>query len=48
MKIQITMNLDDVYADPGHEMGITEEGYDAINEALGELGTDIDVRKATP
>lgn len=46
MKIIITMNVGDEYADPGHAMGVTEAGYDALNDALGDLGTDIDVRKA--
>jgi hypothetical protein len=43
MKIRITMTVDPEYADPGHAMGVTEAGYEAICEALGELGDDIDV-----
>jgi hypothetical protein len=46
MKIIITMELDDDYADPGHSTGVTEEGYIKINEALSELGTDVDVSRA--
>jgi hypothetical protein len=47
MKIAITMDLDDEYADPGHEMGITGEGYDRLTETLAEFGENIDVRRAT-
>jgi hypothetical protein len=43
MKISITMDIDPAYADSGHEMGVTEEGYDAICEALSSLGDDISV-----
>lgn len=47
MKILITLNLDDDYADPAHSMGVTEEGYNKISEALAELGGDIEVERAT-
>lgn len=46
MKITITLDLDPAYADPGHPMGITEEGYDQLNDALSALGTDIEVQQA--
>ena len=46
MKIIITMNVDPDYADPEHPMGVTEQGYDRITEALAELGTDIEVEQA--
>jgi hypothetical protein len=46
MKITITMEIDGDYADPSHKMGVTEEGFDAILEALSELGTDIEVKQA--
>jgi hypothetical protein len=46
MKITITMNIDDEYADPGHKTGVTEAGHDAITDALAEFGDDIDVRNA--
>jgi hypothetical protein len=42
-KIAITMIIDPEYADPGHPMGVTRAGYEAICEALGGLGDDIDV-----
>jgi hypothetical protein len=45
MKIRITMDIDPGYADPGHAMGVTEAGYDAICDALGDLGTSIDVTR---
>lgn len=46
MKIQITFDIDDELADPEHEMGVTDEGYEAIIDALGELGRDFQIRKA--
>ena len=46
MKIIITIDLDDDFADPDHQMEITEEGYQLITDALGDLGSDIDVRRA--
>lgn len=46
-KIIITMDIPSEYADPDHKMGVTEEGYNAIADALIEVGgTDIDVRPA--
>lgn len=45
-KITITMDLDDEYADPDHKMGVTEEGYEGISEALSGFGTNIDVSAA--
>jgi hypothetical protein len=47
MKIAITMNLDEGYADPDHSTGVTVEGYNKINDALAELGTDIEVERAS-
>ena len=46
MKILITMDVDAEYADPGHKMGVTEQGYELISAALDPLGTDIDVSAA--
>ena len=46
MKIMITMNVDPEYADPDHDMGVTEEGYNQINDRLADLGDDINVIKA--
>jgi hypothetical protein len=43
VKICITMTIDPEYADSGHPMGVTEAGYDAICDRLGDMGTDIDV-----
>jgi hypothetical protein len=42
-KIRITMTIDPEYADDSHPMGVTEAGYDALSERLGDMGTDIDV-----
>jgi hypothetical protein len=46
VKITITMEIDPEYADPGHDMGVTEAGYNAICDALGGLGTNIDVMRS--
>jgi hypothetical protein len=46
MKITITMDLDDGYADPDHPMGITEAGYDELTNVLMLFGSDIDVKRA--
>lgn len=43
--IQITMDVDDEYADDSHEMGITEEAYERLIHALVGFGDDIDVKK---
>lgn len=43
MKIVITMDVDDGWADPEHSTGVTEEGFIAIRDALDHLGTDIDI-----
>jgi hypothetical protein len=45
VKITITMDVDDEYADPGHEMGVTEEGYVLIVNRLSSVGDDIDVKR---
>jgi hypothetical protein len=47
MKIRITMDVADEYADPGHEMGVTTEGYEEIIDALAAYGDDIDIRKVS-
>lgn len=41
MRIAITMDIDTEFADPGHAMGVTEAGFDAICERLCDMGTDI-------
>lgn len=46
MKITITLDLDPVYADPDHPMGVTEEGYNQLSDALSAFGTDIEVQQA--
>ena len=45
MRIQITfeMDEDDDYADPKHEMGVTEACYEWLVTYLP--GTDIDVKR---
>lgn len=44
MKITITMDISDELADPGHSMGVTEEAYNELMDALGQFGQDIDVK----
>lgn len=46
MKIVITMDLEEEHADPGHPMGVREESYLAISDALMEFGSDVDIRRA--
>jgi hypothetical protein len=46
VKIIITLNLDDSYADPGHDMGVTEEGYMGISDALEPFGDNVEIAKA--
>ena len=48
MKIYITMDVDEEFADPSHEMGVTEEGYTAIVNALMGIGDDVDVHRDVP
>lgn len=45
MKIVISMDLDDGYADPDHPMGITEDAYMQLAERLSDMGTDINISK---
>lgn len=45
MRILINMELDSIYADPDHQMGITESGYEMLCDLLGNMGTNIEVNK---
>lgn len=45
MKITITGDVDDDYADPDHEMGVTNEGYEAILGGLSGILDDIDIKR---
>lgn len=45
MKIHITMDVDEEYADPDHEFGVTEEAYVDIISALSAFGDDIEVHR---
>lgn len=46
MKIRITCDIDDEYSDPMHDMGVTNEGYEAIMRALTSVGADdIDIQQ---
>jgi hypothetical protein len=47
MKIRITMEIADDYADPSHEMGVTEKGYEEIVDALMSYGEDVEIRKVS-
>lgn len=44
MKIFISMEVDDDYADPNDSTGVTEEGFNEILDALMHLGDDIKIR----
>ena len=46
-KITITLDIDDEYADPLHEMGVTNEGSELILRLLSSIGFDIEVERAT-
>lgn len=46
--IVIKIDLDDEFAEPGHKMGITEEGFEKLGDALMELNAgEMDVRPAS-
>jgi len=46
-ELVIKVSIEDEYAEPGHKMGITEEGFEKLNDALMDLGgSDVDVRPA--
>jgi hypothetical protein len=45
MKIKITMDLEDEYADPNDPMGVTEEAYLEISSSLSSYGDDIQFEK---
>lgn len=45
-KVRITLDVDDEYADPDHEMGITNEAYEELLRKLSWLGDDIEVELA--
>jgi hypothetical protein len=47
VKIRITMDVADELADPDHEMGVTEEGYEVITDALMSYGDDVEIHKAS-
>lgn len=42
MKIELTIEIDDEFVDEDHTMGITEEGFEAITEAVNAVGTIVD------
>jgi hypothetical protein len=44
-KIRITMEIAEEYSDPDHEMGVTEQAYEEISDALMSYGDDIDIQK---
>lgn len=45
MKVRITMDIDPEWADSGHRMGVTSDGYERIVDALNAFGDDIDIEK---
>ena len=47
MKIEVTFNIteDDEYADPDHEMGVNNEGYEYLMDVIP--GDDIKIRRVS-
>lgn len=45
MRIWITMELDDEFADPEHESGVKEGAHLSITTWLASYGDDIDIVK---
>ena len=41
MKVRIILDVPDEYADPDHQMGITEDGFLLLHDALSGFGFDI-------
>jgi len=41
VKVQITLDVDDQFADPDHEFGLTDEAWLEITEFLGNFGEDV-------
>lgn len=41
-KIQLTIEVDDEYADPEHPSGLTEAGFEALSDAIVSIGTIAD------
>lgn len=40
-RITITIDIDDEYADPAHDMGVTNDAYDMLLAMLAPYGDDI-------
>ena len=47
MKIHISMDLFPEAADPDHETGLSEMGYERFMDFLMGYGEDIDIRRDT-
>jgi hypothetical protein len=43
VKIRITMQVDDEYADPEHDMGVTEDAYLGISDVLAPFGDNVEI-----
>lgn len=39
MKVKVIIEVDDMYADPDHSMGVTGEGYEVLVEAINAVGS---------
>jgi len=40
--VQVTIEVDDEYDDPEHDTGMTEEGFEALSEAVNSVGVITD------
>lgn len=42
MRIKVTLDVPDTWADPAHRFGITGAGYNELCEALAEAEVEVD------
>lgn len=45
MKIKIVMEVEDEFADPEHDTGLTNAGWELMFRGLSHLGYDIEVER---
>lgn len=45
-RITVTIEVEDEYFDSEHETGLTNEGYEALVDAVGSVGSVQDVQRA--
>ena len=47
MRVTITLEIADEFADSDHETGVTNDGFERIFGALSAVGDDIQVKRTT-